>query len=214
MAYYVYGILRVQLKEKVAFYSLAVLAVLSMFGCSSSGRTTTMPPKTVSQLGYSITSPAPVGMTVAGIVEVGTGYTSHELYDIRVTLLEVLRGSEVWNHIRVADASNGPPDTGFEYVLARIKFEFNARGAPGNLSHQLTGAQFIALSRDGQGYQATSAVPPAPELKGTLFSGDSVEGWIVLQVPVDDSKPLMTFDASVGGIEAVEHGGDIWFQLY
>jgi hypothetical protein len=173
-----------------------------------------MPTTTASQLGYSITSPAPIGVTVAGIVEVGTGYTSHELYDISITLLEVLRGSEAWGRIRVADVSNGLPDAGFEYVLARIKFEFYARGAPGNLSHQLNGAQFIALSRDGQRYQVTSTVPPAPELKGTLFSGDSAEGWIVFQVPENDGKPLMTFDAGVGGIEAVEHGGDIWFQLY
>ena len=200
------------MKVKVVFCAF-VISALTLAGCSSA--TTTTPSTTsTSQLGASISSPAPVGLTVSGIIECGTGYTSHELYDIKVTTLEVIRGDEAWENIQAASSSNEPPEPGFDYVLARIRFGFFARGAPGDLYHQLIGAQFVAFSKDGKQYQTVSIVPPEPELSGTLYSGDTVEGWVALQVPKEDDKPLMCFDASIGGAEAVEHGGNIWFQLY
>jgi hypothetical protein len=48
-------------------------------------------------------------------------------------------------------------------------------------------------------------VQPKPELSGRLHSGDSLEGWVTLQVAIDDNKPLMTF----GREQDVK-----WFQLY
>jgi hypothetical protein len=44
--------------------------------------------------GSSPSKPVLTGKTVAGIVECGEGYTSHELYDMKTTLLEVIRGEE------------------------------------------------------------------------------------------------------------------------
>ena len=68
--------------------------------------------------------PAPAGVRLSGIVECGHGYTSHELYDMKITLQEVIRGTEAWERLKKTSNTNKPADQGFEYVLARIRFEY------------------------------------------------------------------------------------------
>lgn len=161
--------------------------------------------------GSSPGSPAPAGTTVSGIIECGEGYTSHELYDIKITLLEVIRGEEAWKRIQNADNGNKPAESGTEYLLARVKYEYFARGIPGLCLHPLSPEEFTAYSKGGEDYKAASVVPPKPELRKELKSGESREGWLVFAVPKDDKAPLMSYEASSGG--AVEHGGGKWFLL-
>jgi hypothetical protein len=166
----------------------------------------------LAQEGQSPSGAAPVGMVVDGIVECGDGYNSHELYDVKITILETVRGQKAWGLIQAADKSNPPAGPGSEYVLARIKFSYIARGAPGDCNHGLKSRQFIALSKSGTKYEAASAVPPKPVLGGSLHAGDTAEGWVPFLVPLADKKPLMTFSVDDTGAE--QHGGDMWFQLY
>ncbi len=162
--------------------------------------------------GFSPFSPAPVGLQLESIIECGFGYRPHEKYDIKITLLEVLRGNKAWELIKSASAASKPPKDNYEYILARIKFDYYARGAPGDCVHELRQEEFTAFSAGGKQYEAASSVPPKPELTGKLSSGDSLEGWLVLEVEQSESKPLLRFVASVG--RAVEQGGQVWFQLY
>jgi hypothetical protein len=170
-----------------------------------------LPAASAQTVGSSPSDPAPVGAMLAGIVECGQGYTSHELYDMRITLLEVLRGDEAWKRLKQANASNKPPAPGFDYVLARIKFEYQARGTPGLCIHQLSPEQFTAYSANGEDYKIVSVVPPKPELRKGMKSGEAVEGWVVLMVSQQDKAPLMSYSADAGG--AVMHGGGMWFLL-
>lgn len=162
--------------------------------------------------GSSPFSPASVGVPVASIIECGEGYTSHELYDAKITLLEVVRGEKAWDLLKKAATTNEPPKAAFEYILARIMFQYSARGLPGNCGHELKANEFTALSVSGKKYETPSVVVPKPELSGRLHSGDSLEGWVAFLVAKDDSKPLVAFTADPAG--AVQHGGNIWFQLY
>jgi len=57
----------------------------------------------------------------------------------------------------------------------------------------------------GDGYQSASIVVPKPELSGRLYPGDSLEGWIVFLVSMDDKKPLMSFGNNYSRV---------WFKLY
>jgi hypothetical protein len=201
------------MKVAIILYTLIFLTLVSS-GCSAT-KTTTMPTTEISTIGSLPSNAAPVGVTVAGIIECGAGYTSHELYDVRVSFLEVVRGEKALTRIQQANPSVSPtPNVGYEYVVARVKFDYAARGAPGDCCHQLTSAQFVAFSIDGKEYQRADVAPPVPELKGRICAGNSLEGWIVLQLPKDDRKPVAMFDASIGGLEGVEHGGNIWFQLF
>ena len=161
--------------------------------------------------GSSPLAAASKGVTVTGIVECGQGYTSHELYDMKITLVEVIRGEDAWKRIKEASASNKAAEPGFEYVLARVKFEYYARGTPGLCVHNLSPQQFSACSSDGQDYQIPDVVSPKPEMRKAMKSGEIVEGWIAFSVSQQDKVPLMTYSADQGG--AIVHGGAKWFAL-
>ena len=161
--------------------------------------------------GSSPTDPAPAGMTLSGIVECGQGYTSHELYDMKMTLVEIVRGEEAWKRIKEASPSNKQADPGFDYILACVKFEYYARGTPGLCLHHLIPDQFTAYSADGNDYKDVAVVPPKPEMRKDLKAGESLEGWLVFMVAKEDKAPLMSYAADRGG--AIVHGGGKWFVL-
>lgn len=163
------------------------------------------------QSGSGPSNPATTGTIVAGIIECGEGYTSHELYDMKITLLEVIRGDEAWKRIEQADKLNKPAQPGMEYLLARVKYEYYARGTPGTCVHQLIPDEFTAYNKSGEDYKAASVISPKPELRKNLKSGESFEGWIAFTVAKEDKAPLMLYSADTGG--AVEHGGGKWFLL-
>jgi hypothetical protein len=161
--------------------------------------------------GSSPFSPAPVGGLVQSTVYSGGSASSLEPYDVKITLLEVMRGEKAWDLIKEASVSNKPPKAGSEYILARIRFDYSASGVPGDKVWEISNEQFTALSSDGKLYETPSIVLPKPELSGSLRSGGSIEGWRVFQVPREDNKPLMTFDPASGG--GMLRGKVIWFQL-
>lgn len=161
--------------------------------------------------GSSPSDPVPVGVTVSGIIECGEGYTSHELYDMKITLLEVIRGDQAWKRLEAISSSNKPAEPGAEYLLARVKYEYSARGVPGLCVHPLAPEEFTAYSANGEDYKAVSVVSPKPELRKGLKSGESFEGWVVFAVAQEDKAPLMFYSADSGG--AVQHGGGKWFLL-
>jgi hypothetical protein len=161
--------------------------------------------------GDSPSAPAPLGIAVVGIIECGEGYTSHELYDMKITLLEVIRGEEAWKRIKETARSNKPAASAAEYVLARVKFEYRARSIPGLCEHKLIPEQFTAYSAAGEEYLRAPVVPPKPEMRKDLKSGESFEGWMVFAVPKEDRAPLLSFAADAGG--AVQHGEPKWFLL-
>ena len=169
-------------------------------------------PPATAQEGDSPFEPASAGVRLSGIVACGQGYTTHELYNMNLTLQEVVRGEDAWKLLRKASETNKPADPGFDYILARLKFEYYARGNPGLCVHKLTPQQFTAMSADGVDYPAADVIPPEPEMHGELRSGESLEGWIALLVPQTDQKPLLSYSADAGG--AVAHGGAKWFKLY
>lgn len=162
-------------------------------------------------MGTTPSAPAPKGTTISGILECGEGYTSHELYDVKITLLDLFRGEEAWKRIQEAAASNKPAKAGFEYILSRVKFEYQARNLPGACTHPLEPNQFTAYTASGEDYPAASAVPPKPEMRKGLKSGDTYEGWLVFAVSKEDKAPLMSFSAGDGG--AVQHAEPKWFLL-
>jgi hypothetical protein len=161
--------------------------------------------------GSSPSSAAQKGDTITGILECGEGYTSHELYDMKITLLEVTRGEDAWKRIKEADNTNKPAPSGSEYLLARVKFEYFARGVPGLCAHPLAPDQFTAYSANGEDYRAASVAPPKPQMRKKIKSGESIEGWLAFEVAKEDAAPLMSFSVDAGG--AVQHGEPKWFRL-
>ena len=168
-------------------------------------------------LGRSKDHPVPVGVTIKTTIERGEAYSAPEIYNVDITLLEMIRGDEAWERIKVQGSLNEPPKAGFEFVLVHIRFGYfrRSRGMGGEL-YRLAKGQFAAVSPDGKTEYEIPAVlsQPQPQLIGSTISpGESHDGWILLRVPKDDKKPLLIFKRQ--NIEGV-HGvwGHIWFQLY
>ncbi len=154
--------------------------------------------------GQSFSSPTPLGVTAATTVDNQDIFDPSPPCDVKITVLEIARAAEAWDLLREAGTSNKPPEPSFEYVLARVRFEYYAReGTPREKTYDLKEDELIAASADGKWYEIPAIVTPKPELKAKLHSGESSEGWTVFLVPGADNKPLMFFQR-----------GGIWFQLY
>ena len=154
-----------------------------------------------------------VGVPLVTTISFGDDYsTPVELYDAKITVLEVIRGKKAWAFLRKATSSNQPPGTDQEYVAARIRFEFSARGAPGDKSYTVQEDQFTAESSDGKEYRTPPVRLPKRGLSTTLHSGDSAEGWVAFAIPRNDKKPRMVFKEDVQTL--LRRGAGVRFKLY
>ena len=167
--------------------------------------------------GSSSNYPAPVGITVKTTIERGDAYLSPQIFNVEITLLEMVRGKEALDRIRSEGVSDKSPDAGFEYILALIRFGYFQRGRrQGSEPYQLTEGQFVAVSADGtQEYELPShQLQPQPSLIDHLFQqGESYEGWVFLQVPEEEKEPRLIFKRKhVEGMYGI--WGYVWFQLY
>ena len=167
--------------------------------------------------GSSINSPAPVGVTVTTTVERGDAYLSPEIYNVRITLLEILRGESARERVVSQGVNDRSPEIGFEYVLALIKFGYYQRGRrQGKEVYKLTEGQFAAVSADGKQEYNLPYIShqPQPPLIGRVFNHDtSYEGWVLLQVPTADKEPRLVFKRKhTEGVYGI--WGYVWFKLY
>ena len=156
----------------------------------------------------------PLGKPLSTIVEFGEQYeTGDAPYEMKITVVKVLRGAPAEELVKSASARNPSPRKGYEYVAARIRFELSARVSPATDSYALDPSQFSSISAGGAAYPAPSLVAqPKPGLHASLRSGDLVDGWVVLLVPRDDRTPLMLFAPDLG---TTSHSGDSYvFRLY
>jgi hypothetical protein len=146
------------------------------------------------------------------MVELGSVYSN--IYDITITVLEAVRGAEAMNRLKAASPSNVAPPEGYEYILARIKFEHKGRAVTDKLPFDLGNAplQWVALSSDLMEYPRISVSVPQPALAGMVKPGQSVEGWVAFAVDRKDNKPVMVFDPDIGG--ATGRGRTLFFKLY
>jgi hypothetical protein len=156
----------------------------------------------------------PVGAPLSTIIIFGDQYNGgDELYNVKITVAEVVRGEKAWELIKHASPSNRPSGPSLEYVLARVRFEFSARTSPEHYSYALDQAQFTAMSADDKPYEpAVLAAQPQPALHATLRSGDSAEGWVAFLVPRGDHTPRMMFREDVGSV--IHEGNGSIFKLY
>ena len=158
------------------------------------------------------TNPASIGTPVRSMIELGS--VSANIYDITITNLEVIRGQEALTRIKSAGATNPGPASGYEYVLARVKFELKGRYVSDNMIMDIgkDPLQWIALRSDLTELVNPAVVAPAPALVGRVEPGKSIEGWVAFAVDVKDDKPIMVFDPDTGG--ATGRGRTLFFKLY
>ena len=149
----------------------------------------------------------PVGKSLDLVLEFGEWFEyGDQLYDAKVMVVKVLKGAPAEALVRSASASNPPAKAGFEYIAAKIHFEFSARVTLSRFDYSLDSSQFSSISADGTEYPTPKLVAqPNPALHADVQSGHSFEGWVVLLVPRGDSKPLMRF---VPDADTTSHQGE------
>ena len=157
-------------------------------------------------------NPASIGEPVKSMVELGSVYSS--IYDITITVLETVRGDDAMKLLTKADSKNIKSPEGFEYILARVKFEMTARAVSDKLTIEIGDSplQWVALTSDLIEYPGVSVTVPEPKLKGTVKPGDTIEGWVVFAVDQKDSGPVMVFGPDTGG--ATGRGKALFFKLF
>ena len=161
--------------------------------------------------GYSRSNPADIGVPLSiRVLTYGIGYFPLEPsndYEVCITLLETIRGGTAWHRILARNQFNDPPKAGYEYILAKVRFEYLTGPTP-DTTYDVTPVWFNAVSSTGQDYDFVSLVLPDPSIETNLYPGASHEGWVSFLVAQDDTKPLMTFGRNYDGT------GGIWFKLY
>ena len=160
----------------------------------------------------SSTNPASIGEPVRSMVELGSVYTN--IYDIVIVVVETVRGRKAMAMLEKASPENGAPPEGYEYLLARVKFEMKGRAVSDTLAFDLGSEplQWVALTSDLMEYPHVPLTAPKPALAGSVKSGDSMEGWVAFAVDKKDGSPVMVFDPDSGG--ATGRGRTLFFKLY
>ncbi|UVI27621.1 stalk domain-containing protein [Paenibacillus spongiae] len=156
--------------------------------------------ETSSKIGYSRSTPAPIGSKVTfdadGLLD---------KYTAEIALEEVIRGSEAGNKVASANMFNDAAPEGYEYLLAKINVKvLSNKKADATVS--ISGLQFTLVSSDGKDYNSVIVVAPEPELRSNLYAGASHSGWAVFLVKTDDKSPLITFGRNFDGT------GGIWLK--
>jgi hypothetical protein len=157
-------------------------------------------------------NPAAVNSRVRSMIELGSVYTN--IYDIAITVLETVRGKAALDRLKAASPNNPMPAEGFEFVLARVKFEFKGRAVSDVIPFDLGNdpLQWVALASNLTEYPRVSLSAPKPALVGRIKPGDSLEGWVAFNVKQNDKGPVMVFDPDTGG--ATGRGRTLFFKLY
>lgn len=160
----------------------------------------------------SSSSPAAQGEPVKSIVQIGPMNTNN--YNVTITLLKTVRGRPAMQMLKKADSANKPPRSGFDYILARVRFHLQGQAVSDIGAFVLGDSpfQWVAYSTNFDQYDNVSVTPPNPVLKGPVKSGETKEGWVTFAVPKSERQPIMTFDPSSGG--ATGRGNILFFKLY
>jgi hypothetical protein len=161
-------------------------------------------------------NPAPLGATVKTRIERGDRYSAPEVYNLEITLVEVVTGKEARDRIEGQNVA-GQPRAGFEYVLCRLKVGYfsKARGfAHSRERFEVLPEHFAAVATNGAAEFERPVLSRQPDhgLIGTsLAVNESREGWIVLEV-AEGGKASLIFRREY---EANQYGvwGAVWFQL-
>ncbi len=157
------------------------------------------------------------GTTVRTTIERGDAYLSPQLYNVEITLLETLRGKAAQQRAQSQNIIDKPPQDGWDYFLAYVRLGYfrRARGLEDE-PYTLTEGQFAAFSSDGSTeYEIPPLLKqPQPSLIGATFSpGETKEGWVLLQAPQSEKKPLLAYKRKhVEGAYGIWQA--IWYQLF
>jgi hypothetical protein len=145
-------------------------------------------------------APAVTG-SIASPISAGSPVSYECYYDsgCTVSVLSTVRGADAWAAIEDANMFNDKPAEGMEYVLIDVLLSYD-KGEDPLVGRRITFKSASTLT--GQLYDDPSVVEPEPGVDDLeLLPGAKAEGWVAIQVPIDDPSPILVlYDASEGYI--------------
>jgi hypothetical protein len=155
--------------------------------------------------GYSRNNPADMNQKVNIKFKSGFDDKLNSIeYSANFTVKEIIRGDSAWELVKNANMFNKAPETGYDYLIAKIEFEL----LEGKQQLDLSPYDLRLISYDGKEYENTYTEPPEPKIYTKLYKGAKHEGYAVFQVSVKDSNPLITFGRDYKG------NGGCWIKTF
>lgn len=133
-----------------------------------------------------------------------TGTMNPKQYKTKITVKEILRGDTANQMVQQANQFNDKPDSGFDYLLAKIEFELLE--SPDQ--YDLFIHRFQLVSEKGKEYKSRFVSSLQPGIDAKLYQGSKNEGYAAFMVETSDSKPLISFGKDYQG------KGGSWFKTY
>jgi hypothetical protein len=108
----------------------------------------------------------------------------------KMTVLQVQTGSDAAAAVTAASQFNVAPADGSAYVVVKIRVQ-NAS----NRDYDIEPDDFGVTGSSGVLSRFSQQIPPDPALHGTVKTGETLEGSIVAEVPVDETNLLLVYDS-------------------
>lgn len=164
------------------------------------------PGTSTSQIGMSRSNATPLGQELVGKLEQYNliGATEKENFEVGITVVETVRGSEAWDKIKEANQFNEASDDGYEYMLVKVKVRVIDSDHE-DVQFSVNNQTFTLVSASGADYKNKALVIDDP-IDTSLYAGAESEGWTVFQVKKNDPAPLIAIARDQRG------RGGAWFK--
>ncbi len=104
----------------------------------------------------------------------------------------VVRGEDAWRMLQDANPYNEPLPPSQEYLLVKVRVK---NIGTGDDAEDISSSKFYVTGDNLHKYSRASAVVPEPELRGGIFPGGELAGWIVYAVGVGERNLLLVISA-------------------
>jgi hypothetical protein len=148
--------------------------------------------------GLDLTRPIPSGVVCRCSVDRRGRISSFE-----ISIDQVL--PDAWPLVQKANRFNRAPDDSFRYLGAKVTMRYFT--GPSDDAFQVSDTDFKLIGDDKMLRQTVSIIPPEPRLSGSIYPGATVSGYLIYEVPKNETSQVLLFETNFNG----ERG--VWFEL-
>jgi len=112
---------------------------------------------------------------------------------------------DAWPLVQKANRFNKTPDDSFRYLGAKLSMRYLT--GPSDDAFQVSDTDFKLVGDDKMLRQTASIIPPDPRLTGSIYPGATATGYLIYEVPKNETSQVLIFETNFNG----ERG--VWFAL-
>ncbi len=116
----------------------------------------------------------------------------------QVQVREVILGETAYERIIERNRFNDPPEPGSQYGLVYLWLRHTGQGE--SPAPVMTRRLFQVVESTETVYPLPSLVVPHPELRGDVYPGGELEGWLAIEIPETETAPILRLAFSHGEV--------------